>query len=193
MAYIVPRGADMWEIRESHTTPAGPRSRTLATFKTLTPSVVEKARSRSSKRLDAGDLRKAAARAGAPVQAPTADRAAAELLGELAEGRRPRAALWRLLLEALRSEPGAARDSAQTVAAASAAQAVASPKTIEGALGLAPSTGASDNARAAVAWMAATPKRHGEALRDLLLLVDHLPHGSARTRDRFPHIESKAV
>jgi hypothetical protein len=48
-----------------------------------------------------------------------------------------------------------------------------------------------DNAEAAAAWIAASPERRGETLRDLLLLVDHLPRVSAPERARFPRIASR--
>ncbi|HYM53833.1 MAG TPA: hypothetical protein VES97_00610 [Solirubrobacteraceae bacterium] len=117
MAYIVARPAGTWEVRESRSTPDGPRSRTLATFRTLTPAVLERAGGRASKPLDPSDLRRAAVRAGAPVAGDDVDRAAGELLGELAAGRAPRPVLRRLLLETLdRERP--ARTSASARAAA---------------------------------------------------------------------------
>jgi hypothetical protein len=159
MAFVTARGNAGWEIRESHLTEAGPRSRTLATFTTLTPEIVERARERSAKPIDAAELRRAARRAGAPVSPPPGDRASAELLAELAAGRTPRPALARLLLDAL--------------------QADASKPT--------------DNAQAAAAWITATPRRRGDTLRDLLLLVDRLPSVHRRERPRFPRIQSRPV
>jgi hypothetical protein len=159
MAYVVPRGTSAWEIRESRNTDAGPRSRTLATFTTMTPGVIEHAQARSSQPLDANELRQAARRAGAPVAPPSADRAVAELLAELAAGRRPRPVLGRLLLDALRAEGDAQ----------------------------------SANAEAAATWIAASPKKRGDTLRDLLLLVDHLPRSRAPEDVRFPHIASRAA
>lgn len=156
MAYVVARKTGAWEIRESQNTEAGPRSRTLATFKTLTPEVVAHAQGRSSKPLDADELRRAARRAGAPVAPPETDRAAGELFAELAVGRRPRPMLARLLVGALQDERGV-----QTA-----------------------------NAEAAAAWIAASPTRRGDTLRDLLLLADRLPPPRARRRERFPRIAS---
>ncbi len=157
MAYVTPRSNEAWEIRESRLTATGPRSRTLATFKTLTPEILERARARSSKPLDAEELRRTARRAGAPVAPSAGDRASAELIAELAAGRGPRPALTRILLGALQ---GAGNEPA-------------------------------DNGEAAAAWIASTPRRRGETLRELLLLVDHLPRRRARERERFPRIESK--
>ena len=159
MTYVVARSTGAWEIRESRTTDAGPRSRTLATFRTLTPEIVERARARSAKRLDADELRNAARRAGAPVAAPTPDRAAGELLAELAAGHRPRPLLARLLVSSLQA------DGAQP-------------------------TG---NAEAAAAWIATPLKQRGETLRELLLLVDHLPRVRGPARVRFPRIASRSA
>jgi hypothetical protein len=116
MAYVVARAGGSWEIRESHSTPAGPRSRTLATFKTLTPDVLERARARSATRLDPQALRKAALRAGAPVAHGDADRASGELLRELAAGARPRPVLRGLLRDALGPERPSMSDSARAAA-----------------------------------------------------------------------------
>jgi hypothetical protein len=159
MAYVVPRAGEAWEIRESHMTPSGPRSRTLATFKTLTPEAIVQAQSRAGRHLEAGELRRAAWRAGAPVAPPAGDRAAGELLAELAAGRRPRAALSRLLIESLQAEP----------------------------------TSPSSNAQAAAAWIGASARKRGETLRDLLLLVDHLPRRERRERPAFPRIASRVA
>jgi hypothetical protein len=119
--------------------------------------VIERAQERSTRRLDAYELRKAARRAGAPVAAEASDRAAGDLLSQLAAGHRPRPLLARLLAKALSAEGGQP-------------------------------TG---NAEAAAAWIAASPERRGETLRDLLLLVDHLPPPRTRVRDRFPRIVSR--
>jgi hypothetical protein len=159
MAYVVPRVGETWEIRESHTTPSGPRSRTLATFKTLTPEAIAQARSRAGGHLEAAELRRAAWRAGAPVAPPTGDRAAGELLAELAAGRRPRPALSRLLIESLQAER----------------------------------TSPSSNGQAAAAWIGASGRKRGDTLRDLLLLVDHLPRRPPRERPPFPRIESRVA
>lgn len=115
--YATPRRHGSWELRESVSTPAGPRSRTLASFRTLTPDVVERARERSSKRVDAATVRRAARRAGAPVAAGDADRAAGELLAALARGRAPRPPLGALLADALGgggAQPPAPSDSARS-------------------------------------------------------------------------------
>jgi hypothetical protein len=118
MAYVVPRTGGTWELRESRVTARGPRSYTLAGFRVLTPEVLERAKERASGAVDAEDLRRAAVRAGAPVALSTPDRAAGELLTELAHGRRPRGALRRLLLAALEDEhAGSSADSARSAGA----------------------------------------------------------------------------
>lgn len=113
MAFIVPRKNGAWEIRETRSTPAGPRSTTLAGFRELTDEVIERARSRASKPLDATDLRRLALRAGAPVAEPLVDTAARQLLGELSAGSRPRRGLRRLLADAIDSSDGGLSDAAR--------------------------------------------------------------------------------
>lgn len=104
-----------WEIRESRATAQGPRSRTLATFRELTPDIVERARARACKPLEPRDLHKAAIRAGAPVAAPTPDRAARALLAELAAGHLPRRALAGLLHDLLAAPASPSSDAARSV------------------------------------------------------------------------------
>lgn len=116
MAYVIHRRSGTWEIRESRATPAGPRSRTLASFGTLTPEVIERAQARSSKGLDPAELRDAAARVGAPIAVDASDRAAVELLSGLASGHAPRPVLRGLLLHALRSDPGEPSSNARAAA-----------------------------------------------------------------------------
>jgi hypothetical protein len=159
MAYVVSRAGGTWEMRESRMTPRGPRSHTLATFRVLTSVVIEQAMERARKPLHPEDLRRAAARAGAPIAPSPPDRAAGELLAEIARGRRPRGVLRDLLLAGLSEDR----------------------------------SGPSENARAAGAWIAATPAQRGEALRDLLLLSDRLPAGRIPSRPRFPRIHTTAA
>jgi hypothetical protein len=117
MAYVVARGRDSWEIRESQLTAAGPRSRTLATFTSLTPEILQRARERARKPVQDSALRLAARRAGAPVAAKRADEAAAELLDQLAAGQAPRPILKQLLVEALADGSIEQNDNAQAAAA----------------------------------------------------------------------------
>ena len=104
MAYLVAKPAGSWEIRESASTPNGPRSRTLATFRMLSSEVIEHAQARSDRPLDAGALRRAALRAGAPLAPAAAEVAARTLIDELQGGRGPRRALRRALLEELHGD-----------------------------------------------------------------------------------------
>jgi hypothetical protein len=97
MASIVRRRGRRWEIRESVTGPQGPRSRTLATFDTLTADVLEHAAARATRPLDPSALRARARRVGAPVGLDAADDAARALLGALARGERPRPVLAGLI------------------------------------------------------------------------------------------------
>jgi hypothetical protein len=157
MAYVVAKANGSFEIRESHATDRGPRSRTLASFRTLTPEALAKAAARASKPLDAEKVRRDARRKGAPLASSASDTAAAALLAELEHGRPPRASLGELLREALAGTAGRLNS----------------------------------NATAAAAWIGSTPKRRGEALHDLLLLVDSLPARHGVKSLRFPRIESR--
>lgn len=150
MAFIVPTRKGTFEIRESRSTPAGPRSRTLATFKELTEETIEKAQERAVKPPSADELREAALRGGAPVAPAPADRAARDLLGRLAKGQSPNPMLKRLLLDALTNEDRSDRPAD-------------------------PSATVSDSARSVSEWVGASARERGEALEDLLLLADALP------------------
>ncbi|MBI5310255.1 MAG: hypothetical protein HZB14_04375 [Actinobacteria bacterium] len=109
MAYVVKGRGESWELRQSVHTADGPRSKTLATFSTLTSDAIERALSRSTAPLTAEQIEHAARRAGAPVALSQADRAARELLDELAHGRRPRGVIGRLLEERLATFAGETR------------------------------------------------------------------------------------
>lgn len=111
MAYFVSRDEGMWELRESNMTSAGPRSRTLATFKMLSPEIIKHARSRATKELNPDELCKAAIRAGVPVALSPPDKAASDLLGEIRVGRQPSPVLKRLLVEALSGKDAGISDS----------------------------------------------------------------------------------
>jgi hypothetical protein len=150
MAFVVSTRKGNFEIRESRSTPSGPRSRTLASFRELTDETIEKARGRAAKPPTADDLREAALRAGAPVAAPPIDRAARELIGRLAKGERPDPMLRRLLLDALANEDRGDRPTDPTATV-------------------------SDSARSVSEWVGTTPAERGAALEDLLLLADALP------------------
>lgn len=106
MAFIVAKPG-RFEIRESHTTPKGPRSRTLATFTELTDEVIERARGKAAKPFDVEKLRDAALRAGAPVASSPANRAARELITALARGEEIEPKLRELLAAAVGTWEGA--------------------------------------------------------------------------------------
>jgi hypothetical protein len=163
MAFIVPTRAGRYEIRESHSTPKGPRSQTLASFRKLTDEVIEKAREKATRPPSAGALRRAARRAGAPVARPPAEQAARELIAELARGRRLNPTLRQILIELLQrgyresDDPSPSREAARSVAM----------------------------------WMSATPEERGRTLVDLLLLADALPSGGRKGKPlRFPRLDS---
>ena len=165
MAFVVPTKRGRFEVRESHSTPEGPRSRTLASFKELTEETIEKARARSQSPPSADELKAAALRAGAPVASPPVDGAARDLLAKLAKGERPDPMLKRLLLDALVNEDrsDSPRDAATTV---------------------------SDAARSVSEWIGATPRERGDTLKDLLLLADALPLRRRAETIGFPRLGS---
>lgn len=98
MAYIVARPAGRsggsnrtgagarYEIRESVTTPAGPRARTLATFRILTADVIAHAAGRAQRSFDANTIRARAAALGVPRHEHAAATTAGALLAQLRAG-----------------------------------------------------------------------------------------------------------
>jgi uncharacterized protein (DUF1501 family) len=165
MAFIVPTKRGTFEIRESRSTPDGPRSRTLATFRELTDEVIERAQERASGSApSADDLREAAIRVGAPIPGPPVDKAARETLRLLAKGGRLDPMLKHLLADAL--EPRYRRD-----------------RPTEGFV--------SDPARSATEWIGASASERGSALRDLLELADALPLRLVQPNEiGFPRLRS---
>jgi hypothetical protein len=164
MAFVVPTRKGSYEIRESHSSPRGPRSRTLAGFRELTDETIEKARARATDPPSAEELRRAARRAGAPVARPPIEQAARELIAELAKGKRLDPTLRQIVVEML--ERGYRED--------------AEPSP------------ANEAARAVAIWMAATPEERGRALFDLLLLADALPSGGRKGKPLdFPRLDSR--
>lgn len=113
MAFVTATKNGRYEIRESRSTPEGPRSRTLASFKELDEKAIEKAIARAESPLDEAQIRRAALRAGAPVAPSPVDRAARELLGRLAKGEQPSPMVKRLLLDALQADAGPVSDAAR--------------------------------------------------------------------------------
>ncbi len=87
MAYLVRRSPERTEIRESRSTPRGPRSRTLVGFAgALTPEVLARAAARATRPLDAAGLIRRARRLGIPVRSRSSEPEARALLARL---RRP--------------------------------------------------------------------------------------------------------
>jgi hypothetical protein len=180
MAYITARKSGNWEIRESVSTPEGPRSRTLASFRTLSDGVIRHAQARATKPLDNDEIRKAAHRAGAPVDLADADRAAGDLLRELADGREPHPILRTLLIDALQEGPPARLGEAPRSREENAATGILPFETPH-------------NARASAAWLTRTPTERGAALHDLLLLADRFPNDRRIGEDlTFPRLDRAA-
>jgi len=161
MAFVVATKRGGFEVRESASTPKGPRSYTLASFRELTDEVIEKARAKAANPPSAEELRRAARKAGAPVAGRPIERAARELIAELGKGRRLDPTLRHILIDLL-------RESLQDR----------------------PELSASDSGPSVAAWMAATPEERGRALVDLLLLADALPPRRKKEPLRFPRLDS---
>lgn len=113
MAFVTATKNGRYEIRESRSTPDGPRSRTLASFKELDEKAIEKAMARAESPLDGTQIRRAALRAGAPVAPSPVERAARELLARLAKGEQPSPMVKRLLLDALQADGAPVSDAAR--------------------------------------------------------------------------------
>jgi hypothetical protein len=172
MAYVVRSKGGRFEVRESRSTEAGPRSRTLASFTEFGDKVIEKALARAEKPLDAAKLREAAARAGAPVAGTPLDDAARETLRRVASGERLDPMLRTLLANALvHAEP--------SVRAA-----------VEGAAPAPPRPPVSDAARSASEWIGAGLAERGKVLGDLLELGDALPLRRRPDEIGFPRLKS---
>jgi len=101
MAYLVRRGTGRVEIRESRSTPKGPRSRVLASFAgALTPEVLERAAARAERPFDRRVLARRARAAGIAVEERSHEPEARALLARLRRG----APLDPVLAAALRRE-----------------------------------------------------------------------------------------
>lgn len=86
MASVVSNRRGGWEIRESHSSPDGPRSKTLASFRALDEAVLAKAEARAERRFDRIAVVRSARRVGADVLPAPAEEAARRLITQLAEG-----------------------------------------------------------------------------------------------------------
>lgn len=105
MAYVVRRPAGRWEIRESYTSDGGPRARTLATFRVLSPEVIERASKRARSPFDRERLLRAGKRAGVPFAPAPGDALAASILRGIGRGDRIRPGLRSLLINRLGVPP----------------------------------------------------------------------------------------
>jgi hypothetical protein len=155
MAYVVRRPRGAWEIRESVATPSGPRARTLASFRRLTPAVVDRAVRAASRPTSRAEIEAAARRAGATTS--VADDAARTLAAELANGRMPTPGLRRLLIGLL-SEP---------------------PKHDVPGGGIAE-------------WLRAADTERGQALAEVLSIVDAMPPRTRPPALPFPPLRTQA-
>jgi hypothetical protein len=88
MAFVVARRGGRFEIRESLATPAGPRARTLASFRVLTADVLAEAAGRARRPFDAAKIRARARQLRAPERSDEAAATARRLVGELRRGER---------------------------------------------------------------------------------------------------------
>lgn len=145
MAFLAQRPNGSWELRESAASPRGPRARTLVSFRRLGPEEIDRAVERSGAGLTPDEVIEIARRAGAPVERPEAEAAAAALLEALARGE-TLPDQWRESLVAALDPEGAPPE--------------ASRRNHE--LG---------DARL---WVNASLERRGRALQDLLRLADNI-------------------
>jgi replication-associated recombination protein RarA len=165
MAYVVATKPGRFEVRESASTASGPRSRTLVSFRELTPAVIEKVKTRADKPPSAEELTRSALKAGAPVRGPELDEAAREALRRMANGERPDPMLRRLLLDALAEEDAGGQ-----------------PASSQARI--------SDAARAATQWVGVGVEERATALRELLELADALPIKLRPHDIGFPRLKS---
>jgi hypothetical protein len=86
MAFVVARRDGRFEIRESIATPAGPRARSLATFRTLTDDVLDHAEARAARPFDRSQVEARALAAGARHDSRATARLAHHLLTDLHTG-----------------------------------------------------------------------------------------------------------
>lgn len=165
MAFVVATKPGRFEVRESASTPKGPRSRTLASFREMTPEIVERVQAKSEKPPTAAELTRSALRAGAPVRGSQLDEAAGETLRRIASGEQPDPKLRRLLMDALSNQEAGGR----------------APES-KGVV--------SDAARAASQWVGVGAEDRARALRELLELADALPIRLRPHEIGFPRLHS---
>jgi hypothetical protein len=110
MAFVVARPNGRFEIRESVSTGRGPRARTLAGFRVLTPHILDHAAERARGGFDAAKIRRRAAALGARQQLDGAGATARRLIGQLRNGERLPAALTKALRSSLPRGDGTISD-----------------------------------------------------------------------------------
>lgn len=109
MAYLYLRKSSRVEVREAHSTPRGPRSRTLASFRgALTEEVLDRVASAASRALDRDALRHRARELGLAVDPACADTHARALIGRLCKGAPLDPRLVKMLREQLADRKSAA-------------------------------------------------------------------------------------
>jgi hypothetical protein len=102
MAFVVSRPHGRWEIRESYATDDGPRARTLASFRSLSPAVIERASRSAHTPFDPARIVRAAKRAGVPFEPSPGDSLAEALLRSVTRGANVRPGLRRLIHDRFR-------------------------------------------------------------------------------------------
>ena len=104
MAYLYRRKNGRVEVREAHSTPRGPRSRTLASFQVaLTRECLDRAEAASTRPFDRVALCARARELEIPVERPGAHAAARVLIAQLRRGAALEPVLARVLREQLAS------------------------------------------------------------------------------------------
>lgn len=101
MAFLVARKDGRFEIRESLATEAGPRARTLASFRELDDDVLDRAAANASRPFDRAAIVRRAERLSVPRHPDLASRWARALIAELRHGRSPAPPLIELLRDEL--------------------------------------------------------------------------------------------
>ena len=108
MAYLVQRRDGRVEIRESVSTAAGPRSRTLASFRgPLSPEILQRAVRRAGRPFDPETLIARAGTLDVPVTDRPQNRVVRKLIARLRQGELIDPVLVTILMEALAAVPAA--------------------------------------------------------------------------------------
>ncbi len=161
MEFVVKRPERRFEIRESESTPRGPRARTLVTFRELTDEVLDVAAERSRGSLDRARLKARAIALGAEVGPSVMQLAAHQLITAHARGERLPVAVRDLLQHVLDVEASATAHDEPT-----------------------------DHLASMLQWIGATEDDRAIALADLLELADALP-APRRGALRYPRFEPR--